>query len=93
MYFKKSAQGISINLLVSAGAKKSILLGLHADRLKIKIQAPPVDGKANQEIIRFFSELTGLPKNQIHLNQGEKSRQKTIFLQGLEELPAALTFR
>ncbi|MEZ0392371.1 MAG: DUF167 domain-containing protein [Pseudobdellovibrionaceae bacterium] len=74
---------MQISLYVQPGASKSEIVGIHNELLKIKIKAPPVDGKANQEVIRFFSEILGVPKGQIDLLKGEKSREKRILIRSL----------
>jgi uncharacterized protein len=76
-------EGVIISLAVLANAPKSEIIGEHNGALKIKIKAPPVDGKANAEIIAFFSGLTGLPKNQIEILRGDKSNKKKILIHGL----------
>lgn len=77
---------------VTPNAKKSIFAGWTADEkgrpvLLVKLAAPPVDGKANTELIRFLAESLGCAKAQITLLRGTSSRQKTL------ELPASLLER
>lgn len=67
-----------INIYVQPGAKKSSFEGEFNDNLKIKIKSPPLDGKANEELISFISEKLGLVKKQVKLISGEKSRYKVI---------------
>ena len=54
------------------------IVGIHGDRLKIRITAPPVDGKANDHIIKWFSKLFKVPTGNIEILQGELGRQKTL---------------
>lgn len=73
---------------VTPNAKKSEFAGWTADEkgrpvLLVKLSAPPVDGKANTELIRFLADAFGCPKGQITLLRGTSSRQKAV------ELPAA----
>lgn len=68
-------------------AKKSEIVGIHGDALKIKIKAPPVDGKANEEIIRFFSELCGVPQSRVTLTSGQSSKTKSVLIADLKENP------
>ncbi len=63
--------------------KKTEILGKYGERLKVRIHAPPVDGKANQELIEFFSELFQLKKSEVTLLRGETSREKTFLLKGI----------
>ena len=60
------------------GAKRSEFVGMHGDRLKIRLQAPPVDGKANSMLIGFLSKAFGVPKHSVQIESGELSRQKRV---------------
>ena len=62
------------------GASKSALGEIREGRLKVRIAAAPEDGKANEELRSFLAKLLGLPKKDIVLESGEKSRLKTLRL-------------
>lgn len=53
-------------------------MGLHNGALKIRVKAPPVDGKANKEVIEFLSKYLGLPKNKFAIKSGQTSKNKLI---------------
>lgn len=77
---------------VSPNARKSEFSGWTADEkgrpvLLVKLAAPPVDGKANTELLSFLAEALGCAKSQVALLRGTSSRQKTV------ELPAAALAR
>jgi len=79
---------------VSPNARKSDYAGWTADEkgrpvLLVKLAAPPVDGKANAELVRFLAESLGCAKSQITLLRGTSGRQKTLELpaSALERLP------
>lgn len=77
---------------VTPNARKSEFAGWTADEkgrpvLLVKLNAPPVDGKANAELIRFLAKILGCPKGQITLLRGTSSRQKVM------ELPTAAVER
>lgn len=63
------------------------IVGVHDGRLKIRITAPPVDGKANQHIINWFSKLFKVPKSDINIVHGELGRQKTLRIHNPKNLP------
>jgi hypothetical protein len=81
--FRQTAEGVEISLHVLPNAPKSQIVGTHNNKLKIKIKAPPVDGKANEAIVAFFSEYLGIAKSQINVDKGEKSKSKTILIRGV----------
>jgi uncharacterized protein (TIGR00251 family) len=51
------------------------------------LKSPPVEGKANQELVRLLSKKLGIPKSCIHIQSGEKSRHKRLEIEGIESLP------
>jgi hypothetical protein len=81
--FKQTDEGVEISLYIQPGASKTEIIGEHNGCLKIKIKAPPVDGKANAEVIEFLSDKLGIPKRQIEFLTGDKSREKKIRIKGL----------
>jgi uncharacterized protein (TIGR00251 family) len=75
----KSRPGsVSIKVHVQPGASRNQVLGLHGDALKLKLIAPPVEGKANRACIEFLSEALGVPKTCIQIVSGHSSRRKQI---------------
>jgi uncharacterized protein (TIGR00251 family) len=67
-----------LTLHVQPGAKRTGVAGQHGDALKIRLAAPPVDGKANAELVRFLAEAFGVPQRSVLLVRGEASREKTV---------------
>lgn len=67
-----------INLKVIPNAKKTEIIGLLDEALKIKIASPPVDGKANIQIIKFFSDYLNIAKSKLEIISGEKSKYKQL---------------
>lgn len=80
--FKQTDLGVEVAIYVQPNSSKTQVIGKHNGQLKIKIKAPPLDGKANTEVIEFFSKLLKIPKKRIHLLKGEKSREKKILIEG-----------
>lgn len=89
---EESETGILLNVYVQPGAKKNEIIGLHNGALKIKIQSPPEDGKANQALIEFLAKVLGLPKKQISLQYGEKSRNKRILIEAEDKKDILIRF-
>ncbi len=65
-------------LHVQPGAKHTGAAGAHGDALRIRLAAPPVDGKANAELVRFLAEAFGVPQRNVTIVRGESSRQKSV---------------
>lgn len=75
---------VSLALHVQPGAKKTGFAGLHGDALKIRLAAPPVDGKANACLLAFVADYLDLPRRAVSLMAGEASRQKVLRIDGLD---------
>ena len=73
--------GLIVRIAAQPGAKVSGIVGLHGDRLKIKVSAPPVDGAANNAIEELFAELLDLPKCDVSIRSGLASRRKNVLIQ------------
>ncbi len=69
---------MKLSIYVQPGAKKTELQGLHDGRPKVRINAPPVDGAANEELVRFVSKLLKISKSSVNLISGHTSRLKTL---------------
>jgi uncharacterized protein len=82
-WLSETKEGIVIALHVQPGAKRTELIGTYGDALKIKIAAPPVDGKANAELLRFMARKCGAPARDVTLAYGETSRDKGVNFTGL----------
>ena len=69
-------------LHVQPGAKRTEVAGIHGEgaaaRVKIRLAAPPVEGKANAELLRFLASAFGVPQRAVLLLRGDSSRQKTV---------------
>lgn len=70
--------GVQVFIRAQPGAKRSAIVGIHGQRLKIAINAPPVDGKANAAIAQFLAELLDLPQRSVVVGAGLSSRDKRV---------------
>lgn len=74
--------GILLKLRVHPGAKRSAVNGIFGNSLKVDLQAPPVDGKANTALLKFLAGQLSLPKAAVTLKSGETSRDKVVKITG-----------
>ena len=72
-----------LRLTVAPGARRTEVVGLHGDRLKVRVAAPPEKGAANQELLAFLAGRLGLPKSALKLTLGAQSRAKVVEVQDL----------
>jgi uncharacterized protein (TIGR00251 family) len=82
MFIHNHNNGITLDVYVQPGSRSSIIAGLHDGRLKIKLAARAVEGAANEALCAFISGLVQRPKSSITLISGQKSRSKSIFIEG-----------
>jgi uncharacterized protein (TIGR00251 family) len=69
---------IVLELHVQPGAKRSEFAGMHGGRRKVRLAAPPVDGKANAALVEFIAAEYGVPKRNVAIEAGLHSRQKRV---------------
>lgn len=74
-----------LSLYVQPRGGQNAIAGLHGDAVKLRLSAPPVDGKANKAIITFFAKSLKIPKSAVTIKSGLQSRMKKILLTGVEE--------
>jgi uncharacterized protein (TIGR00251 family) len=84
----ESAKGVSFSVKVHPRARKNAITGTVGDALKLALTAPPVEGKANQAVIEFFSELFAIPRSSVTIASGETSRNKVIRIAGVSKAAA-----
>lgn len=72
-----------LELHVQPGAARSEFAGRHGERLKVRLAAPPVEGKANAALIEFLAGHFGVPRRNVRIAAGLKSRQKRVVIEGL----------
>ncbi len=83
--------GCVITIKATPRARKSEITGADPEWLRVRLQAPPVDGKANAELTALFAKTFGIPKRSVALLTGDTSRLKRIKLTGVSAETAAAT--
>lgn len=74
---------VTFKIRVQPRASKTEVVGEHGDALKIRIASPPVDGKANEEVRKFFARLLDVQTNAVEIIAGDSSRDKVIRVHGV----------
>jgi len=67
---------------IQPGAKKDEIKGRHGDAVKVRLRAPPVDGKANDALVAFLADHLRIPRSAITIVKGHFSRQKLVEIKG-----------
>jgi uncharacterized protein (TIGR00251 family) len=82
IWLKQTPTGITLSLHCQPGAKQTKVAGLHDDCLKISLQAPPLENRANALLVAWLSKQLKVPQKQIQFISGQNSRKKRIEIQG-----------
>ena len=84
-WLSRAADGsVILTLHIQHGAKKTEITGLHGEALKIRLAAPPVDGKANAALIAFLAKACGVSKSAVELVSGDTCRAKRVRVTGAD---------
>lgn len=84
-------QTLILQVYLQPRASRDELVGWHERGLKIRLQAPPVDGAANKQLLKFLARLFKVPVSNVSLVQGVSSRQKTLSIHKPAFLPELLS--
>jgi len=74
-----------ITVKVHPRARRSAVTGRFGDAWKVDLAAPPVDGKANEECVRFFAKLAGVARGRVRIVTGATGRMKVVEIEGVEQ--------
>jgi uncharacterized protein (TIGR00251 family) len=77
--------GLRFRVRVKPRASKSAIVGVKVDELEVAVAAPPVDGAANEELVRTLAAALGVARRQIAIVSGEASRTKLVQVTGIDE--------
>ena len=80
---KSSGSGVTFSVKVMPRASKNQIVGMEGDAVKVRLKAPPVDGKANEALVKFLAETLGVTRSQIEIVAGHGSRHKVVRVRGV----------
>jgi hypothetical protein len=86
-YFHWDGSDLILDCHLQPKASKDEFAGLHGERLKIRLTAPPVEGKANAHLLAFLGKAFGVARSHVQLISGELNRQKRVRIQSPQKLP------
>lgn len=87
---RRDGNDLVLDVRVQPRAARSEVAGLHGDRLRIRLQAPPVDGKANAALVEFVACMFAVPRSRVRIEHGLAGRDKRLRLLDLPPLPSEL---
>jgi uncharacterized protein (TIGR00251 family) len=90
---KRVPAGWLFSIYAQPGAKRTEISGLHGDAIKVRVAAPPSEGRANDELVAFLAAALGVPRKSVTVVQGARSRRKTVSIAAPRADPASLLRR
>ena len=90
---RDTAGAVELDVQVVPRASKSRVVGLHAERVKVQLAAPPVDGAANEELEDLLARVLDVPRRAVEIVRGQASKQKTVRIVGIAGITADLVRR
>ncbi|HEY8241300.1 MAG TPA: DUF167 domain-containing protein [Kiritimatiellia bacterium] len=88
-WFKITQEGVIVAVRLVPRSAKNMIDGVIEDALKIRLRAPPVEGKANTKLMQFLADELGISTSQIKLLSGERARNKLLFIRGIDPVRVA----
>lgn len=82
-----AAIALTLTIHAQPGARRSEVAGVHGDALKVRLAAPPVEGKANDALLRFLADAFGVPLRQVTLLRGDTARRKLVRIEAPAQRP------
>jgi len=89
-WYQSNCDGVTLHIHAQPGARRTEVVGLHGDCVKLRLASPPVDGKANACLIEFLARRLGVKRSQVTITRGTGSRRKTVFVAVARLQPAVL---
>lgn len=83
MIVQDSKNGAVLTVHAQPKASRTECVGIYGDALKIRVAAPPIDGAANEELIRFIASRCAIPRASVLIQSGTEGRHKRLCLKGV----------
>lgn len=82
-WISEDKTGVTLSILAQPKASKSEIAEVMEGRVKIRLKAPPVEGEANKELIRFLAKALNVSKAKVVIKAGKASRRKRVRIEGI----------
>lgn len=89
-HYEWAGQELRLTLKIQPKASRDEVCGLHGDAIKVRITAPPVDGKANAHLIKYLAKQFKVAKSAVTVISGESGRNKRIAIDTPQTLPEVM---
>jgi uncharacterized protein (TIGR00251 family) len=86
-WLRRDGADLVLQVQIQPRAKSDAIVGVTGGRLKIRLTAPPVEGRANEHLVAYLAGLFGVPRRQVVLERGETSKWKQLRIHAPKKLP------
>ena len=76
---------VFLKVLIQPRASREGIVGMHGDALKVRVSAPPLEGRANKALKKLLAEQLGVPPSRIQISTGQRSREKILKISGVSQ--------
>ncbi len=83
---------LRLTVHVQPGARRTEVVSVHEDVLKVRVAAPPAEGQANAELVRFLAQTLGVPRQQVKIIRGASARRKLVEVMATAQAVEALLY-
>lgn len=90
-WITETGNGVVVSIHAAPKSSRNEVQGLHGSALKVRLRAPPVEGKANQALIEFLASSFGIPAGHVSVVSGHSCRQKRVAIHGVTAIAARQT--
>ncbi len=90
-FYRWQDDSLILNCHLQPKASNDAIVGLHEESVKIRITAPPIEGKANAHLVKFLAKQFGVAKSAVSILSGELGRQKRVRIETPTKIPEQLT--
>ncbi len=89
-WFRRDGPDLVLQVQVQPRAGTDAIAGVLGDRLKVRLTAPPVEGRANEYLMTYLAKVFGVPRRQVALERGKTAKRKQIRIRSPQKLPENL---
>lgn len=81
--FRETKEGVLVTVFLQPRASRTEVVGVEGEAVRVRVQAPPVKGRANEALVELLAEVLGVPRRDVELVRGHTSRHKQVLVRGI----------
>lgn len=81
--FHETKEGVLVTVFLQPRASRTEIIGVESEAVRVRVQAPPVKGRANEALVELLAEVLGVPRRDVELVRGHTGRHKQVLVRGV----------